>query len=337
MNAILKGLYLKFIGVIPQRLQQGRISLYLKEFIIDIYSRLGGLSEDVKGISSQRGPAGPIGPQGDPGPQGPAGLGIVFDGEQDDIPVDIPAAGTVRFIISLNAWYIYDGDSWRLFTPEGPTGPPGGTGPQGPQGETGQSGMTGPQGPEGPQGPVGPVGPQGPPGESITASSGSGSRVLIVHILENSSVIKNLNWMFERMRNVYPDITDSLDDVRLIVFVPTVNAPSLRLRISSNELSFCNLLLTCDRGSIGGNSQTVVLRLYSRFPGSQSYVVVNVENQNGITRLLSWNDAFMYESAFTAGDWGVSQVLLNSYNQIRIFSDRYEIQPRGHSTIYVSE
>jgi len=82
--------------------------------------------------------------------------GSTIEGVADNFELDVAA---------LIVTFLYDGNTWQVFSsvgpkgPQGPQGPQGATGPQGPQGPQGATGATGPQGPAGAAGSAGPQGP----------------------------------------------------------------------------------------------------------------------------------------------------------------------------------
>jgi hypothetical protein len=78
-----------------------------------------------------------------------------------------PAAGMLVYLQSDNQVYIYDGDSWNVYTgAEGPAGAKGDTGAQGPIGLTGPAGSNGAKGDKGDTGTQGPIGLTGPAGSN---------------------------------------------------------------------------------------------------------------------------------------------------------------------------
>jgi len=88
--------------------------------------------------------------------------GSTIENVADNVDLDI-ANAIVTFLYDSNTWQVFS--SIGPIGPQGPQGPQGVTGPQGPQGPqgaTGAAGAAGAAGPQGPQGPQGATGPTGP-------------------------------------------------------------------------------------------------------------------------------------------------------------------------------
>jgi len=88
--------------------------------------------------------------------------GSTIENVADNVDLDI-ANAIVTFLYDSNTWQVFS--SIGPIGPQGPQGPQGTTGPQGPQGPqgaTGAAGAAGAAGPQGPQGPQGATGPTGP-------------------------------------------------------------------------------------------------------------------------------------------------------------------------------